>query len=67
VLEHDADQGWSVHDSGSLNGTAVLAAGLPPPVRLDAGARQTLRSNDVIELGGIRDVTFLFTAVSAAP
>lgn len=60
VLEDDQHR-WSVHDTGSANGTVVLAGGLPPAVQLDAGEAQTLNVNDVIELAGSRDVSFLFT------
>jgi ABC-type multidrug transport system ATPase subunit/pSer/pThr/pTyr-binding forkhead associated (FHA) protein len=62
VIEEHPEHGWCIHDSGSVNGTAVLRGGLPPAVTLAAGTPHRLRPDDVIELAGSEEFQFAYQA-----
>lgn len=63
VVERTPDKGWSICDSGSTNGTALLRQGRPPTIRLEPAQWYPLRPGDVIELAGSPDYEFMFQAV----
>lgn len=60
VLEEVAPGCWCVYDTGSVNGSSVLRAGLPPAQALALGERFVLSHEDVIELAGSQSFQFAY-------
>lgn len=67
VVERTPDQGWSICDSDSTNGTALLRHGVPPTIQLEPARHYPLEPGDIIELAGSADYQFVFQAVRDDP